>query len=283
MAFTFLLTRGFHANLGPWHIAIHALGFDGIASGTVIAYLTGGVIQFAVLLSGRGGARLYLHRLRPHWITIKRIARIGLPAAVCDSLEWVANLAVIGVINGMDPTNASSAAHITVIRLESFSYLSGIAFGAAAATMVGISLGMRNPARAVRSALAAYIIGGGAMTLCGIVFITLGRYPAMWLAPADPNIVALTTRCLMITGFIQCGFAANLVFGGALRGAGDTLTVMLLNLASVITLRFTGVLYVGYHHLGLAAVWVCLSSELFIRGSLVTIRFVQGGWKRVIV
>ena len=100
---------------------------------------------------------------------------------------------------------------------------------------------------------------------------------------SSAQIVALTTRCLMITGFIQSGFAANLVFGGALRGAGDTLTVMLLNLASVVTLRFTGVLYVGYHHLGLAAVWVCLSSELFIRGSLVTARFFQGGWKRVIV
>jgi len=284
MGFTFLLTRGFHPHFGKLNINLPAWGFNGIATGTIIAYVTGGVIQFAVLLSGRGGVRLYLHRLRPHWITVKRIARIGLPAAVCDSLEWIANLTVIGVINNMDPTNASSAAHITVIRLESFSYLSGIAFGAAAATMVGISLGMRNPARAVRSAFAAYIVGGGAMTLCGILFVTLGRYPSMWLSPADPQIVDLTTRCLMITGFIQSGFAANLVFGGALRGAGDTLTVMLLNLSSVITLRFTGVLYVGYfHHWGLAAVWVCLSSELFIRGSLVLGRFLQGGWKRVVV
>ena len=32
----------------------------------------------------------------------------------------------------------------------------------------------------------------------------------------------LTAKCLAITGFCQAGFAAAIVFGGALRGAGDT-------------------------------------------------------------
>ena len=33
------------------------LGFDGIAAGTVIAYIAGGMIQFFVLIRGRGGLR----------------------------------------------------------------------------------------------------------------------------------------------------------------------------------------------------------------------------------
>jgi putative MATE family efflux protein len=276
MVSSFALTRGW------WGLPV--MGFVGIASGTIIAYIVGGVLEFLVVWFGTSGARLYLHRMRPHWHTIKRLVRIGTPAGVEGLLAWIANFAVIAVINRMDATNAMSAAHMNTIRLESISFLSGVAFATAAATMVGISLGRKDPARATRCALLAYAAGGGVMTLCGVLMITLGRYPAQWLSPNDAHIIALTTRCLMITGFIQAGFAANLIFGGALRGAGDTLVVMCLNLSSVIGLRFTGVLIVGlWLKLGLAAVWMVLAGELFIRGLLTLARFLHGGWKRITV
>ena len=154
----------------------------------------------------------------------------------------------------------------------------------AVATMVGISLGRKDPARATRCALLAYATGGGVMTLCGILMITLGSYPARWLSPSDPHIIALTTQCLRITGFVQSAFALNLIFGGALRGAGDTLAVMFLNLTTIIGLRFTGVLIVGlWLHMGLATVWIVLAGELSIRGMLILGRFIQGGWKRLAI
>ncbi len=119
------------------------------------------------------------------------------------------------------------------------------------------------------------------MTLCGILFIFFGRYPAGWLAP-DPHIAGLTTRCLFITGFIQSGFAAFLVFSGALRGAGDTFVVMICALTSVLFIRFAGVIIVGnVLHMGLAAIWVILATELFIRGCLAYARFLHGGWKKI--
>ena len=62
---------------GWWGLPV--MGFRGIAIGTVIAYVVGGVLLFAVLVSGRGKLRLFLHRLRPHWTTLKRIFRIGIP------------------------------------------------------------------------------------------------------------------------------------------------------------------------------------------------------------
>ena len=274
MVASFALCRGW------WGLPV--MGFDGIAAGTVIAYVCGGIIAFIVLLRPNGAVRLFLHRLAPHWITIKRLFRIGVPALVGDLLGWFANLGVIGVVNRIDPTNAMSAAHINAVRIESISFLTGIAFAIAAATMVGTSLGQRDQRRATRSAYLAYCVGGGLMTLCGILMIVLGRYPARWLSPADPHIIQLTTTCLFITGFIQCGFAANLIFGGALRGAGDTFVVMCLNLTTVVGIRFVGVIIVGvWLHQGLAAIWCVLAGELFLRGLLVYLRFVQGGWKKI--
>jgi putative MATE family efflux protein len=274
MICSFALCRGW------WGLPV--MGFEGIAAGTVIAYIAGGVIQFLVLLRPTSTVRLYLHRLRPHWVTIKRLFRIGAPAAVGDTLAWFANFGVIAIINKVDPTNAMSAAHMNTIRLESISFLTGIAFATAAATMVGMSLGMKDPKRAQRSAYLAYLYGGGLMTLCGILMITLGKYPARWISPNDPHIIQLTTTCLFITGFIQSGFAASLIFGGALRGAGDTFVVMCLSLATVITIRFGGVIVVGlWLHMGLTAIWCVLATELFLRGALTYGRFIQGGWRKI--
>ncbi len=141
---------------------------------------------------------------------------------------------------------------------------------------------MKRADLAEKAAYLAYAVGGGVMTVCGILMITLGRYAVMWLSPADPHIVDMATQCLRITGFIQCGFAASLVFGGALRGAGDTLAVMVLSLTTVIGIRFVGVIIVGlYLKLGLPAIWCVLASELFLRGAVIYGRFLQGGWKRL--
>ncbi len=274
MLASFALCRG-------W-FGLPVMGFDGIAIGTIIAYVVGGVVQCIVVLQPGLAVRLYIHRLWPHWTTIKRLFRISIPAGVEGVLQWIANFGVLAVVNRADATNAMSSAHINAIRIENISFMTGLAFSAAAATMVGTSLGMKDPRRATRSAYLAYLVGGGVMSLCGLLMITLGRYPAQWLSPADAHIIHLTTQCLFITGFIQCAFASNLIFGGALRGAGDTFMVMCMTLLSVLCIRFVGVLVVGlWFNLGLAAIWYVLCGDQIVRGLLVYLRFLHGGWRRI--
>ena len=257
------------------------LGFKGIAVGTVSAYVAGGLLQFAVLLRGRGGLKLHLHRLRPHWHTLKRILRIGLPSGVEGMLAWGANFVIVTIINRMDPSNVAGSAHIVTVRVESMSFLVGYAFAMAAATMVGQGLGMGDPSRARRSAFLAYAVGGGAMTVMGALFIARPHAFAALLTN-DGAIIDLTARCLFVTGFAQAGFAAAMVFGSALRGAGDTYKVMLINLASVLGLRLTAAVVVArVFHFGLPAIWVVLASELMIRGAAMLARFLHGGWRHV--
>src|SRR6266566_2357821 len=208
-----LINMFFSASLTYGWCGMPRMGFNGIALGTVIAYIAGGVIQFVVLIIGRGGIRLHWHRLRPHWHTIKRILRIGVPSGAEWVLTWIANFAMIIILNHIDPTNAMPAAHHNAVRLEAMSYLSGFAIATAAATMVGQSLGMRNPRRATRCAYLAYALGGGIMTFFGIVFILFGGLLARWMS-ADEHIAHLTARALFITGWIQSFFAASIVFGG---------------------------------------------------------------------
>jgi putative MATE family efflux protein len=262
------LTHGY----GP----LPALGFDGIALGTVIAYICGGAMLFVTLIRGRGGIRLYLHRLKPKWAVLKRVLRIGLPGGAEMLLQWLANVGVLISVNSLGA--ASAAAHNSAIRLEAFSFLMGMAFSVAAATLVGQNLGRKDVPTARRAALYCYLLGGGIMTLWGVVFILFGPWLATFMS-TSPLQHQLIAQCLFITGFIQCGFAAAIVFGGALRGAGDTKKVMYINLASIVFVRLVGVL-IALHvfNLGLTGIWVILSLELFLRGCLMTSRFLLGNW-----
>jgi Na+-driven multidrug efflux pump len=146
--------------------------------------------------------------------------------------------------------------------------------------MVGQSLGMRDPRRAQRSAYLGYAIGGGFMTLVGLLFICFPRFSASLIAE-DPAVIELTARCLQITGFCQAGFAAAIVFGGALRGAGDTLAVMLITTVTILLFRFGGVTVLGKLQQPLWVIWIVLATDLFIRGGIVYARFLHGGWKRI--
>ena len=91
----------------------------------------------------------------------------------------------------------------------------------------------------------------------------------------------LTATCLRITGFCQVGFAAAIIFGGALRGAGDTVGVMLITTTSILALRLGGVYVAGEFEQPLTVIWVILSIDLFVRGVLIYGRFLGGGWKRI--
>ena len=102
------------------------------------------------------------------------------------------------------------------------------------------------------------------------------------MLPNQPQIAELTAKCLFVTGFCQSGFAASMIFSGALRGAGDTVRVMAINLGSTILVRFVGVMIVVfYFRRGLVAVWCVLASELFLRGLMIWVRFEKGRWREL--
>lgn len=273
MVFSVAMTRGY--------LGFPVMGFRGIAIGTVIAYVVGGLIQLGVLLSGLGKIRLFSHRLWPQWTTLKRVLRIGLPSGVENMLTWGAQFVILRIIFHIDPTNVQSAAHIITIRIESLSFMVGLAVATAAATIVGQSLGMRDAPRARRAAYLSYLLGGSAMALGGLCFILFRKGLAHVLSD-DPRIAALSATCLFITAFSQPGFAATLIFGGALRGAGDTFIVMLINIASIVGLRLVGVVLATLvFHGGLQGVWLVLAIELSLRGIFMFARFRHGAWMTV--
>jgi Na+-driven multidrug efflux pump len=77
------------------------------------------------------------------------------------------------------------------------------------------------------------------MSVMGVVFF-LAAPQIMGLFTDEVAVISMGNTPLRLIGIVQPFLAAMMVFGGSLRGAGDTLTPLLVNGAAVWLLRVPG-------------------------------------------
>ncbi len=270
------------------------LGVTGIALGTLLGYATGAVIILSALARGHSGVRLRRSRLRPHWHTMRRIARVGLPNFAETLGMWVGNFLIVLMVGWLG--HGMVGAHSVAIRIEAFSFQPGFALGLAAATLTGQYLGAGSPRLARRAVLTCTLLASAIMGLMGVVFMTLPR-ELVGLLSTQPAHLEQTPRLLVVTGIVQVPFAIGIVLRTALRGAGDVKVVMwitwfctyALRLPLAFALSGVDVPLGGGRVLenpfssewGLTGLWIGLCVEIVIRGALFAWRFAQGGWTRL--
>ncbi|TLZ47070.1 MAG: MATE family efflux transporter [Methanobacteriota archaeon] len=140
---------GINVNLIYGNAVVPHLGVPGAAIGTSISYVVGAFVLIAILLRGKGRLRLHLSGDWVHMETVRRIFRIGWPAALEQIFLQVAFTlwVVMVVVFGTDIL----AAHQIGLRIQSFAFMPGFGFAIAATALVGQNLGANNPDHAEKS------------------------------------------------------------------------------------------------------------------------------------
>jgi putative MATE family efflux protein len=263
---------------GPVPLGGH--GVAGIAGATDLAWTLGSLILVISLLRGRGGLRLYLHRLAPQWQLIKRVLRIGLPNLAEASGFWIAQFLVLGVVGHIDNAGLPNAlaVHTVAVRVDGISYLPGFAMSAAAATLAGQYLGVGDPKRVKQASLICWYFCMAIMGTMGLLFVLVPRL-LIGIVTTDPIILHDAPTLLRICGPSEIFMATYLVLSAAMRGAGDTRTPMYLSYFSIFCVRLPAVyifgIVLGYNLIG---IWFALCGEVAFRGVIFALRFWQGGW-----
>lgn len=266
--------------LGP----IPPWGIDGIVSGTLTARICGGLVMLALLARGVSGLRLRARFLWPHRDDIRRILRIGAPAALDGVLMWSGQwlfLMVIARLGDDAAGKAYLAAHMIGIEAEALTYLPATAWGYAAATLIGQNLGARDPLaarrlgnEAARQAAAVALIGAAVYLLAAD-----GIYAVM---TREPVVRAIGAPALRFLSWYQIPLAVMVVYVHAIRGAGDTRSVLAMNLAGIFLIRLPVAWFAGIVlKLGLIGAWSGMCADVTLRAIIVTIYFARGRWARV--
>ena len=255
------------------------LGVQGAALGSAVSRGLGGLLVVIFLLRGRAGLLLRWRGIERE--ILWRILRVGLPASLdqlifrIGMLVWVRMVASLGTI--------AYAAHQIALNGESISFMPGWGFAMAATTLVGQGLGAQDHERAEKDALLCFGIAAIFMSVMGVVFF-LAAPQIMGLFTDEAAVISMGSTPLRLIGIVQPFLAAMMVFGGSLRGAGDTLTPLLVNGAAVWLLRVPGT-WVVVHWLGwgLTGVWLVMALDLVLRGIVLFWQFRGGRWKSVAV
>jgi len=279
------LAWSFCYGLGPFP----RLGLVGIALGTALSHVLGCLVVLTTLTLGRQGLKLRLAGFRPRFDLMRRLLRVGVPAAFDSLSVVVGQFWFLSLVNQLG--NEASSAHGIALVWEALGYLSGAAFGTAAMTLVGQNLGAGRPDQAARAGWLAFGLGSGVMTMMGIVFFTL----APWMFrvfTSHPPILAAGVPVLRLVAFAMPALASTIVFTSALRGAGDTRVPVLFTWIGFFVVRIPLAYFFIRSSvslgslgewpglgLGLLGAWLAMFADLVIRGGFFFYRFVRGAWK----
>lgn len=266
-----------------------AWGLPGDAFGTLLAYLTGGVCTSIILFSRGHKLHLQMRHLRivPH--VLQRVLKIGMPSWFEGVLLWGGQfLIVVLVINTRsDPHGYTLAAHVSVLRIESISFLPGFGFGLAASTLVGQYLGAKKPAEARRAGHIAAWLALITMTLLALPMVIAPQF-MLDLIVHSPPVIQVGFWPMVLAGLAQPGFALAIVFSGALKGAGETVLPMISTITGVLLVRL-GVLalmllVIWPHHTlakNLTAVWIAVAVDLNYRALFNYLAYRHSRWQRI--
>ncbi len=269
VALNYLLIFG---NLG-----FPALGVTGAGVATAVARGVGMAAMIMVFFSGRSVLPLSIRDgFRPDVPTIKRVVAIGLPAAGERLLMKTGQILFTMIIVGLG--TSAYAAHQIALRIESLTFMPGFALGVAATTMVGQNLGADRPDRANEGGYVAQRMGLWLGLAVGCLFFLFASPIVALFIPGHPEIIEMGAGILRIIALVQPALALNLIISGALRGAGDTRLVMLINGTSIWGRVGLAYLLVNVMGMGLVGAWLGMAVDLLLRSLFLLFRYRTGRW-----
>lgn len=195
---------------------------------------------------------------------IRRLLRLGFPAALHTTLE-VGVFAMATTLAGrLDPS--ALAAHQIVLSVASVTFMIPLGLSSAAAVRVGQALGRADARGAAHAGWTAIALGAGFMCGSGLTFLAV---PTAIISgfTADPAVMAVGLGLLQVAAAFQLFDGLQGVTTGALRGAGDTHTPMVVNLFAHWALGLPcGYLLAFPGGLGALGLWMGLSLGLIVAG-----------------
>ncbi|MFQ5965222.1 MAG: MATE family efflux transporter [Candidatus Scalinduaceae bacterium] len=252
----------------------------GAAWATSIAYTSGGLLILYRLFNKRSILTIRLKNIFDINISIiQRILRISLPATLDAFLTQIGYLFFIKIVAMLG--TVSLAAHQIAVRIEALSFMPGYALAIASATLVGQSLGAKEIDLARLSMKRNCQIALVIMGFFAFIFLTFAKPMAKVFHPEN-DVLDLSVLCIMIAAIEQPALAIYMVYAGGLRGAGDTLSPMIITIVGTLCFHLPIAYIFGIVlEWGLAGIWFGVALDWILRSIAVYILFRLGRWRNL--
>lgn len=217
---------------------VFVIGFDmgvaGVAWATIVAQGISAILVVIALIRSQDSIRLDIRRLKLHWDVLRKIFRVGIPAALQLAITSFSNVFVQSYINHFGPnfmsgwTAYSKINQLVLLPMQSISL--------AITTFVGQNLGAGQTQRVRKSVGIAFGLSVGTSAVLLLPVLLFAPQLVGFFNPNEEVITfgALLLRMLCPFFLIYC---IHDTLGGALRGAGNGKVPMFITLGCFVVFR----------------------------------------------
>ena len=258
-------------------VAIRSYGVPGSAVSTSLArlYLAGFVGAAVWWADRRHGYGLRRAERQLDVERLRRLVRLGAPVGGQIFVEIAIFAAVTALIGTMGPLPL--AGHEIALNCVAFTFMVPFAISAAGSVRVGQAIGRGASREAAAAGWTAIGLGAGFMLCASATLVSIpGRIAAGFTH--DPAVIAAAVPLLLVGAAFQFFDGVQVTATGALRGAGDTHSGLVIQLIGYWVIGVPVGWWLGFHrHWGAVGLWIGLALGLIFAGFALT-----GAWWRVV-
>ncbi len=218
-------------------------------------------------------------KIKPGIIFLKNIINVGYSVFFEQMLMRMGFMAT--ALMAANQGNYAMAAHQVGMNIMGLSFSFGDGLQHAAVALIGRSLGEGNKDRAKEYGATCQMIGGVISVALSLMYF----FGAKWLMNLffDEEEIIKIGVSIMYTIIVTVLFQIRqIVYMGALRGAGDTFYTAVSAAVSVtVTRTVFSYLFAYVFHWGITGVWMGVVADQMTRFILCGIRFRKGNWVNI--
>lgn len=256
------------------------MGVAGAALSTTLSRLIACAFSLYVIFSKKSLSSMSIP-LRGNWKPdfgiIRRVFNIGFPAALEQFILQSGLMLFARTVAKLG--EAEFAAHQIGLNINGLTFSPSMAFGVAATTLVGQSLGANDEEKAERYGNLIHHMAIGVACFVGLMFLIFS-HPMARLYTNNENVAGMAGTVLKIVALAQLGMPTQLTLSGALRGAGDTMYPLYASAFGIWGFRVVMAhFFVHVFGWGLIGAWIALVLDQYTRAAIVYARYKSGRWK----
>lgn len=254
------------------------LGVPGVAGASGLSMVVS-CILFRVFIKRRRDVVFHLRGItRVPRESFRMVLKVGVPTAG-ESLSYnVSQITIMAMISTLG-TYAMSAQVYTMTILR-FVFVAAISIGQATQIKTGYFVGAKQNDIILKKVF-RYQIVATAISLIMIVIVNLVKNPVVHIFTDIPEVHSLVCTLLLFSAYIEFGRSLNLIYVGALKGAGDVRFPVLYGIFSNWSLMVLGSYILGIKcGLGLVGFWLGIGTDETTRGIVMLFRWKSRRWQK---
>ena len=254
------------------------LGVPGVAGASGLSMVVS-CILFRVFIKRRQDVVFHLRGItRVPRESFRMVLKVGVPTAG-ESLSYnVSQITIMAMISSLG-TYAMSAQVYTMTILR-FVFVAAISIGQATQIKTGYFVGARQN-DIVYKKVFLYQLVATACSMVMMVVVNLVKKPVIGIFTDIPEVFAFVSTLLIYSVYIEFGRSLNLIYVGALKGAGDVRFPVLYGIFSNWTFMVLGSYILGIKFgLGLVGFWLGIGTDETTRGLVMLLRWKSRRWQK---